>query len=93
VGKPTPPLLGPGLFSRCIEVRTSDVVFVRALLEAHDGLGCLFSEKGGELTLGAPLGREAELAEFLRDLAEEIPVWGPDAPVKAASDPGPFPTV
>jgi hypothetical protein len=84
-------------------VRTSDVVFVRALLEAHDGLGCLFSEHGGELTLGSPLGREEELAEFLRDLATEIPVWGPDAPpsaviapgvgAAAASDPGSFPPV
>lgn len=72
VGKPTPPLLGEGLIARRIEVAKEDVVLVRAHLEAHDGLGLLFAEHGGDLVLAAPTGRAAELDDFVSDLETQI---------------------
>lgn len=74
MGRPVEPLLGEGLVSREIEVDVADVVFVRAHLEASDGLGLMFAVRGGELTLAAPLDRAAELDAFIADLAEEMPV-------------------
>ena len=74
MGRPAKPLLGEGLVSREIDVDVADVVLVRAYLEASEGLGVMFAEKGGELTLATPAGREAELDAFVLDLAEEMPV-------------------
>lgn len=74
MGRSVKPLLGEGLVSRCIEVAVGDVVLVRAYLEASEGLGLLFAEHGGALTLAAPTSREAELDRFVADLAEEMPV-------------------
>lgn len=66
--------MGEGLVSREIDVDVADVVFVRAHLEASEGLGLMFAEHGGELTLAAPREREAELDAFIADLAEEMTV-------------------
>lgn len=74
MGRPVKPLLGPGLVSRDIDVDVGDVVLVRAYLEASEGLGLMFAEQGGELTLAAPESREAELDEFIADLAKEMTV-------------------
>lgn len=60
--------------SREIDVDVAEVVFVRAHLEASEGLGLMFAEHGGELTLAAPVGREAELDAFIADLAAEMTV-------------------
>lgn len=80
MGKAVPPLLGEGLHIRRIEVRTSDVLLVRAHLEASEGLANLFAEQGGELTLATTTELIDELDRFLLDLAAEMPIWGPDAP-------------
>ncbi len=61
-----------GMLAREVSVRPPDVVFVKGLLEASDGLAAVFAERGGELTIVAPEGREAELAELLQDLEAEI---------------------
>jgi hypothetical protein len=74
VGRSVKPLLGEGLVSREIEVAVGDVVLVRAYLEASEGLGVLFAEHGGALTLAAPTSRAAELDQFVADLAEEMTV-------------------
>ncbi len=66
--------MGEGLVSREIDVDVADVVFVRAYLEASEGLGLMFAVHGGELTLAAPFDREAELDAFIVDLAEEMTV-------------------
>jgi hypothetical protein len=74
VGKPVSSLLGPGLITRQIEVRPQDVLLVRAHLEASEGLGALFAERGGDLTLAAPECLEAQLDAFIDDLAKEMPI-------------------
>jgi hypothetical protein len=61
-----------GMLAREVSVRPPDVVFVKGLIEASDGLAAVFAERGGELTIVAPEGRGAELAEFLADLEVEI---------------------
>lgn len=66
------PLVGPGLVTRSVRVEPRDVVFVKGLLEASDGLGALFAERGGDLVLAAHESRAAELDELLRDLEREI---------------------
>jgi hypothetical protein len=49
-----------------------DVVFFKGILEASDGLACVFAERGGDLSVAAPLGREAELDDALAELCREI---------------------
>jgi hypothetical protein len=61
-----------GMLARAVSVRAPDVVFVKGLIEASDGLAAVFAERGGELTIVAPEGRGAELAELLADLEVEI---------------------
>jgi hypothetical protein len=73
------------LIGRRLVVRAQDVVFVKGVVEAHDGLAHVFAEHGGDLTIAAAAGREAELDELVQDLARELggicgPVeLGPDA--------------
>lgn len=83
MGKPVPPVLGEGLTVRRIVVRPCDVLLVRAYLEASEGLGNLFAEEGGDLTLATTDDQAEALDAFVRDLATEMPVWGPDAPGKS----------
>jgi hypothetical protein len=61
-----------GMLAREVSVRPPDVVFVKGLLEASDGLATVFAERGGELTIVAPVCRGAELAELLSDLEVEL---------------------
>ncbi len=61
-----------GMLAREVFVRPPDVVFVKGLIEASDGLAAVFAEQGGDLTIVAPQGRGAELAELLHDLEAEI---------------------
>ncbi len=57
-----------------VVVRPSDVVFVKGIVEASDGIAAVFAERGGELTLAAPEGRGAEFAELLLDLERDVGV-------------------
>lgn len=61
-----------GMLSRRLTVPAPHVVFVKGVIEASEGLAVVFAEQGGELTIAAPLEREAELAEVLRDLVIEV---------------------
>jgi hypothetical protein len=70
--KSVPPLLGEGLVGRAVRVRKEEVVFIRGLFEASEGLGALFAENGGDLVLAAPVSRLAALDELLRDLEREL---------------------
>lgn len=75
-----------GMLVRPLRVRAPDVVFVKGLLEASEGLAGLFAERGGDLVLVAPLGRGPELDELLADLEREIgATLGPDAADAIAS--------
>ncbi|AUX46044.1 uncharacterized protein SOCE26_075470 [Sorangium cellulosum] len=61
-----------GMLVQHVVVHPSDVVFVKGIVEASDGVALLFAERGGELTLAAPLGRSDEFAELLLDLEQDV---------------------
>lgn len=60
------------MVKRTIVVRAEDVVFLKGIVEAHDGIAQVQGEGGGELTLVAPESRERELEELVADLAREL---------------------
>jgi hypothetical protein len=64
--------VGAGMCLRWVRVTPKDVVYVKGLFEASDGLASVFAERGGDLLIAAPPGREGELAEMLSDLEAEI---------------------
>jgi uncharacterized protein DUF4911 len=66
------PLVSAGLRVHRVLVRPPDVVYVKSILEASEGLGAIFAERGGELFMAAPFERAADLEELLADLALEI---------------------
>lgn len=55
-----------------LSVRAPDVVFVKGVIEASEGLAVVFAERGGELTVASPFGRGPDLEEILGDLADEV---------------------
>jgi hypothetical protein len=57
---------------RRITVRVADVVFLKGIVEAQDGLAQVFAEHGGDLTLASPADRERELDELVTDLCREL---------------------
>lgn len=61
-----------GLLVRHVHVRPPDVVYVKGILEASDGLAVIFAERGGDLVIAAPPDRAAALDELLADLVTEI---------------------
>lgn len=61
-----------GLFARRVNVRPPDVVYVKGILEASEGLGVVFAERGGDLVIASPPDRAAALEELLADLVIEI---------------------
>jgi hypothetical protein len=74
--------------TRALSVPARDVVFLKGIVEAHDGLAAVFSQHGGELILAAPLDREAELDELACDLMREFAPWTcleGDAPATSAA--------
>lgn len=64
--------LGPGMVSRRVRVAPRDVVFVKGLFEASEGLGAMFAEHGGDLVVAAPVSRRADLDELLEDLERDV---------------------
>jgi hypothetical protein len=60
------------MLCRRLIVRSQDVVFVKGIVEAHDGLAHVFAEHGGDLTIAAAPDRERELDELVNDLAREL---------------------
>ena len=65
-------LLDDGLIVRRLSVKNEDVVFVKGIFEASEGLCAMFAERGGDLTIIAPLSRALELDVVLNDLAREL---------------------
>ena len=55
-----------------VRVQPPDVVYLKSILEASEGLGAIFAEKGGDLVVAAPHERAKDLAELLADIAREI---------------------
>ncbi|MEN9580993.1 MAG: hypothetical protein RJA70_4002 [Pseudomonadota bacterium] len=79
---PTPLL--SGLVERRIVVAAKDVVYVRGIFEASDGVAAVYSVAGGDLTLAATPSRVAELDQILADLACEL---GADMLTEASTAP------
>ena len=77
------PLVGVGLVARTVTVPKGQIVFLKAILEASEGLGAVFAESrasraeraangSGDLVVAAPVSRAAELDELLADLELEV---------------------
>jgi Domain of unknown function (DUF4911) len=84
-------LMRAGMVARELSVSPPDVVFVKGLIEASEGIGALFAESGGDLTIVAPASRWAEMSELLADLEIEIGArLGPILPAlgESAAAPG-----
>jgi len=60
------------MVTRRVRVRARDVVFLKGIVEAGEGLAQVFAERGGELTLASPAGRARELDELVEDLCREL---------------------
>lgn len=60
------------LVIRPISVRAHELVYVRHLLEASEGLAFLIARRGGEALLVASHSRASELDEFIDDLKAEV---------------------
>jgi hypothetical protein len=71
----TPPLIGIGMVTRSLSVPSRAAQLVKGIVEGYDGLGCVFAEHGGELTLAAPADREQELHALAHDLRCEFAPW------------------
>lgn len=65
-------IVSKGMIARRVDVHPRDVVYLKGILEASEGLAALFAERGGELVITSPLDRAAELEVLLLDLAEEL---------------------
>lgn len=73
------PLIDDALVVRRIVVRRADVVYVKGIFEASEGLAAVLSEPrraergdGGALVIAAPRSRERELDSVLCDLRAEL---------------------
>ena len=60
------------MVTRKLVVRARDVVFLKGIVEAHDGIAQVYGEHGGELVIAAPKSRERELDELVEDLRREL---------------------
>lgn len=69
------PLIDDSMVVRRVVIPKRDVVFVRGVLEASDGVGWMFALRGGDLTIAGCPSRARELDRVLEDLRREI---GPD---------------
>jgi hypothetical protein len=68
--RPASPLVTDLVFRR-MRLVPKDVVFVKGIIEASEGLAMVFSEGGGELVIATSPSRVHELDLALRDLQEE----------------------
>ncbi|MDD9938785.1 MAG: DUF4911 domain-containing protein [Myxococcales bacterium] len=69
---PAPPPLGPGLITRRVRISDADVVWLRAVIEAYDGLAFTYGDGSGVVELAAPACRAGELDALLNELAAEV---------------------
>lgn len=65
-------LIDADLVTRRLCLRASDVVFAKGILEASEGVGVLFGERGGDIIVATPKSRAAELDRVLADLCLEV---------------------
>lgn len=65
-------MAGPELVQRKVRVSPCDVVLVKGICEASEGLCAMFATSGGDLVLAAPESRVHDLEELVRDLQLEF---------------------
>jgi hypothetical protein len=64
-------MLLSGLVTRRVRVPAREVVFVKGVIEASEGVAAVFSDHGGDLTIATLPAQQDELDKILRDLAVE----------------------
>ena len=57
---------------RKLSVKPKDVVYVKGIAQASDGLCCVFSEGGGHLSLASAEDRAADLQQLVQDIEIEL---------------------
>jgi hypothetical protein len=72
------------MVARRVVLRAKDVVLLKGILEASDGLAAVFAEGGGDLTIAAHASREVELDEVLASLRDELSFLSGPEPVDPA---------
>jgi hypothetical protein len=60
-----------GLVARKVRVPAREVVFVKGVIEASEGVGVVFADHGGDLTIATLPSQKDELDRILQDLAAE----------------------
>jgi hypothetical protein len=68
--KPVEMLLG-GLVTRRMRVAAREVVFVKGVIEASEGVAVVFADHGGDLTVATLPSQKDELDRILQDLQTE----------------------
>jgi hypothetical protein len=68
--KPVEMLLG-GLVTRRVRVPAREVVFVKGVIEASEGIAVVFADSGGDLTIATLPSQKDELDRILQDLVGE----------------------
>lgn len=77
---PTLADFGEGMTVRRVVLRAKDVVFLKGVLEASEGLAAVHALSGGDLSIVCHASRADELDAVLRELAVEVPfLSGPHA--------------
>lgn len=69
---PKIPTTGPDFVERRVRVAARDVVLIKGICEASEGLCAMFAEHGGDLVLSASRSRERDLDELVRDLCTDF---------------------
>ncbi len=80
-----------GMVWRELVVEPREVVYVKSIVEACEGLCSIFGERGGRLVLASPPEREAELEELVADLRADLglePSATPRDAIAAFAEPG-----
>jgi hypothetical protein len=57
---------------RQVVMPAREVVFFKGIIEASEGLASVFAERGGDLSVAAPLDRARELDALLDVLCREL---------------------
>jgi Domain of unknown function (DUF4911) len=65
------PMMLDDLVVRRVRVSPREVVFLKGVIEASEGVAAVFAESGGDLVIATPPGQEDELDRILQDLKLE----------------------
>jgi len=60
-----------GLICRRVRIAPREVVFLKGVIEASEGVAAVFAERGGDLTIATLPNQKDELDRILQDLQEE----------------------